>query len=119
MTFREGKEHIRFDTIKDKRVFEKLKKSGSLLRNRFLILYILTEDKDSNVIKAGFGISKKVGKAFQRNKIRRILKEVLRNVLIPSGIEIYLVAKRKIVDASYNEIKGEVEKSLDKFFAGK
>jgi ribonuclease P protein component len=89
------------------------------LKNRFLIIYILNGSKDSCIIKAGFGISRKIGKAFQRNKIRRILKEVLRNVLIPRGVEIYLVARRTIADASYHDIKDELEKSLKSYYAGK
>jgi ribonuclease P protein component len=96
-----------------------LRQNGNVLRNRLLVIYILNGCKDSSVIKAGFGISKKIGRAVQRNKIRRILKEVLRNVLIPYGIEIYLVARRKIVKADYHEIKEELEKSLSSFFAGK
>ncbi|HAJ95531.1 MAG TPA: ribonuclease P protein component, partial [Actinobacteria bacterium] len=43
-----------------------------------MIIYILPGE-ESKLIRAGFAISKKTGKAFQRNRTRRILKEILRN----------------------------------------
>lgn len=69
------------------------------------------------ISRAGFGISKKTGKAFQRNKLRRILKEVLRKVLIPFNIDFYLIARKNILSASFIEIKEGLEESLESFFS--
>jgi len=82
-----------------------------------LIIYILPGPKEINISRAGFGISKKTGKAFQRNKLRRILKEVLRKVLIPFNIDFYLIARKNILSASFIEIKEELEESLGSFFS--
>ena len=104
-----------FDTIKKRRDFEKLRKKGRVLKNKYLILYILPQ-KESRVLRAGFGISKKTGKAFQRNKIRRILKEILRKVSIPFAIDVFIIARSTIIQADYGEIKKELEESLGRFF---
>ena len=54
-----------------------------------------------SVSRVGFSISKKTGKAFQRNKLRRILKEVLRKVLMNEfGLtdkELTIKRKRKMM----------------------
>ena len=70
-----------------------------------------------SISRVGFGISKKTGKAFQRNKLRRVLKEVLRKVLIPFNIDFYLITRKNILGASFMEIKEELEKSLGSFFS--
>ena len=82
-----------------------------------MIIYILPGPKDTNISRVGFGISKKTGKAFQRNKLRRILKEVLRKVLIPFNIDFYLITRKNILGASFVEIKEGLEESLGSFFS--
>jgi ribonuclease P protein component len=104
-----------FVTIKRKIDFEKLRKKGRLLKNKYLILYILPQKKEINT-RAGFGIGKKIGKAFQRNKIRRVLKEILRKVSVPYAIDVYIVVRHSILKAGFSDIKKELENSLEKFF---
>jgi len=104
-----------FVTIKRKIDFEKLRKKGRLLKNKYLILYILPQNKEMK-IRAGFGIGKKIGKAFQRNKIRRVLKEILRKVSVPYAIDVFIVVRHSILKAGFTDIKKELEKSLEKFF---
>jgi ribonuclease P protein component len=69
----------------------------------------------SKLIRAGFAISKKTGKAFQRNRIRRVLKEILRNVSICKSIDVYIIVKKNIDNAGFSEIKEELEKSIDQY----
>jgi ribonuclease P protein component len=84
-----------------------------------LIIYILPGPKNTNISRVGFGISKKTGKAFQRNKLRRILKEVLRKVLIPFNVDFYLITRKNILGASFVEIKEGLEEILESFFLKK
>jgi len=108
------KDRIKFDTINERNIFEKLKKKGRVLRNKYLVIYILAGE-ESKLIRAGFAISKKTGKAFQRNKIRRVLKEILRNVSTPISIDVYIIAKKNIINAGFSEIKEELEKSINQY----
>jgi ribonuclease P protein component len=80
-------------------------------------MYIQPGPEEMDISRIGIGISKKTGKAFQRNKLRRVLKEVLRKVLIPFSIDLYLIARKNILSASFIEIKKELEGSLWSFFA--
>ena len=82
-----------------------------------MIIYILPGPNDTNTSRVGFGISKKTGKAFQRNRLRRILKEVLRKVLIPFNVDFYLITRKNILGASFVEIKEVLEKSMGSFFS--
>ncbi|MCJ7665618.1 MAG: ribonuclease P protein component [Actinobacteria bacterium] len=98
-------------------VFDRLRSEGKVLKNKYLIAYILPGPKDNDISRVGFSISKKNGKAFQRNKIRRVLKEVLRKVLISFNIDIYLIIRKNIIGASFEDIWKELEETLGSFFS--
>jgi len=104
-----------FNTLKKKKDFEKLRKEGRVFKNKYLIIFILP-GKERHQIRSGLGVGKKIGKACKRNKIRRVLKDILRKVLIPFGIDIYIIARNTITEAGYGELKEEIERSLNKFF---
>lgn len=106
-----SRDFLTFDTLKKKSDFEKLKKEGRVLKNKYLIMYILP-GKGQQSLRAGFGISKKTGKAYQRNKIRRVLKEILRKVSLPFAIDIFIITRKAIAEAGYSELKEELERSL-------
>ena len=93
-----------------------MRSEGKVLKNKYLVIYILARPKNTDICRIGFGISKKIGKAFQRNKLRRILKEVLRKVLIPLNVDFYIIARKNMLNASFIEIEEAFEEILESFF---
>lgn len=104
-----------FATLKKRNEFEKLRKKGRVFKNRHLVLYVLPQE-EGNQLRAGFAINKKTGKAFQRNKIRRVLKEILRKVKIPYSIDVFIIVRHTINEAGFEELKNQLENSLRQFF---
>ena len=72
------------------------------------------------MVRIGFGISKKVGGAVTRNKIKRVLKEALRKVDIESynNLDILVMVRPDIVTANLWEIKKRLENNLILFVTG-
>ncbi|MDD3002695.1 MAG: ribonuclease P protein component, partial [Candidatus Shapirobacteria bacterium] len=63
----------------------------------------------------GFIVSKKISKrAVDRNKIRRILSEVVRENLerFENGTRIIFLMKKEILGKKYDEVEKEVEKFI-------
>ncbi|NLM04006.1 MAG: ribonuclease P protein component [Clostridiales bacterium] len=91
--------------LKKNEDFRKVYNNKDSIANRLLILYIKKNDLGYN--RAGFTVSKKLGKSVVRNKIKRRMKESYRlnDEKIKQGYDLVFIAREKCVDANYWEIE--------------
>lgn len=95
--------------------FRFIKRDGKTLQTPFFtILYRYSQL--SGAPKVGFIVSNRVGPAVERNRIRRLLREVFHNNLdkLPSGFEIAVIAKKLNQEPTYEELNTEVVNLLQK-----
>lgn len=64
-------------------------------------------------VRVGIVVSKKVGKAVVRNKVRRRLREILRRMHLPS-CELVVVAQPEAAGASFAELLRDLTQALKK-----
>ncbi len=75
----------------------------------------------SNVTRFGFTVSKKVGKAVERNRIKRRLKEALRLLpaeLAPIATDVVVVARRPALDMDFADLTADVRAALARLKTG-
>jgi ribonuclease P protein component len=60
----------------------------------------------------GFVVSKRIGKAVVRNKVRRRLREIVRQLPVKPGWDIVLIARIPAVGAAFGDISQSVGKLL-------
>jgi ribonuclease P protein component len=95
--------------IKKDSDFRKVYKHGKSFANKYLVMYILDNKSDFN--RVGFSVSKKVGKANIRNKVRRRIREGFRlncDEHIKDGYDLVFIARVASKDAEYKDIEKSV-----------
>jgi len=84
--------------------FQEIRRRGRSYSNRLLVLCVLPNELPYS--RHGFSVSRRIGKAVRRNKIRRRLRESLRlrtKEILP-GWDLVWIARTPTQSAEYSEI---------------
>ena len=57
----------------------------------------------------GFSVTKEVGKAVIRNRVKRLLKEIVRKLPIESGWDVVFIARPGTADVDYHRLHSSVK----------
>ena len=101
-------------TIKKRSEFIRSNKSSKKIHTQNIIIQKLESKKNENMPHFGFTITKKIGSAILRNKIKRRLKSIIRELLkskdkyFDLSFNYILICKKEIVKVSYNDLKNEL-----------
>ena len=60
----------------------------------------------------GFAVTKKVGKAVQRNRVKRVLREIMRLQSLKPGWDIVFIARSVAVNVNYHQLERAVTSLL-------
>ena len=102
----------RVNRLKKRYQFNYVYKSGEHYSGEHIVLY--TASSKTKNIKVGLAVTKKVGHAVVRNKIRRRLREIVRKQLpkLKQNYNIIIVAKENITEAGFEQLCFELNKLL-------
>jgi ribonuclease P protein component len=64
-------------------------------------------------VRVGIVVSKKVGNAVVRNRVRRRLREILRRMHLPAS-DLMVIARPEAADADFHELARDLMRALDK-----
>ncbi|MFZ5945037.1 MAG: ribonuclease P protein component [Bacillota bacterium] len=95
--------------------FRRIYRSSKSIANEFLVLYIKRNKLNQNT-RVGFSISKKIGKANERNYLKRVFREIIKKnlALIEPQYDLIFLARQKIKGKSYKDVEESMESLLKK-----
>ncbi len=92
--------------IKKNADFQKVFQNKDSVANRQFVVYKLKND-DHPHFRIGISVSKKLGNAVTRNKIKRYIREVIHEFKeeIDPAYDYVIIARKPVVDMTYHEVK--------------
>jgi ribonuclease P protein component len=96
--------------------FLAVQQRGRRVAGRTFVLYAMlpTTAKSDNDARLGITVSKKVGTAVERNRVKRWVRESYRRLaeLLPGGIDLVVIAKPGAAATSYHATAEELRRLL-------
>lgn len=104
----------RVNRLRKRYQFNYIYKSGTKFSGRAVTLFVSTSK--TKAIKVGFAVSKKLGSAVTRNKIRRRLREIVFKQIpsLKQNYNIIVMARENILDFSFLEISADFDRLTQK-----
>jgi ribonuclease P protein component len=90
--------------------FTRVYERGTRLRGRFMTCFALSNEVGSP--RLGIAASRKIGNAVIRNRAKRLVRELFRSHKPLTGIDIVVIPRREMVEASWENIETDYRAAL-------
>ena len=91
------------ERIRRRAEFQQIYEHGSRIRGRYSTFFIWPNKLE--VGRLGIAASKKLGGAVQRNRAKRLIREVFRRNRIAPGLDIVVVPRRELLKAGLTDLE--------------
>ena len=94
--------------------FQRVRQGGKRRQSPHFIVVVL--DRSNSLTRLGLTVSRKVGGAVQRNRVKRLVREFFRNHFnsLSVGVDISIIAKRGAAEINYTRICEELRFLVEK-----
>lgn len=103
--------------LKKNRDFRRIYNQGKSTANRELVIFV-KENPNIEYFRLGISVSKKIGKAVVRNRIKRLIKETFRLFLnnhdLKRHLDIVIIARNPTSSMDYSKFERSVKDLLKK-----
>jgi ribonuclease P protein component len=92
--------------------FELIYKTGLKRSGRLMTMF--TRDRDAGPARLGIAATRKMGAAVERNRAKRLVREVFRHHKPAGAVDVVVVPRRELLDAPYDRLESEFTYLLSK-----
>jgi len=95
----------KFITLKSNKNFKRVYNKGISVSGNIAVVYIYPNNLNEN--RVGYSVSKKIGNAVVRNRVKRLFRETYLSIFesLKNGYDIVLVARKSVIYSNLNSIK--------------
>jgi ribonuclease P protein component len=104
------------EVLRQRGDYERAYREGRRWVNPLFVAFVVV--RNEGALRVGFVASRKVGGAVQRNRAKRLLREVFRRRGPTPGLsaDVVLVARGAILDADYSEVEAQYLRGVGRWF---
>jgi len=92
--------------------FQQVYERGARVRGRFSTLFLLPNRL--SIGRLGIAATRKLGGAVERNRAKRLIREVFRRNNRAAGFDVVVVPKRELLDASLSTLEADYRHNLER-----
>ena len=92
--------------------FERVYKEGTRVHGRFMTVFVLA--KGGTALRFGVAATRKIGSAVDRNRAKRLSREVFRRRKIDVGLDVVVVPRREMLDAPFAMLESDYSTALER-----
>jgi ribonuclease P protein component len=85
---------------------------GTRVHSRYCTLFLLPTDRPTE--RLGIAATRKLGGAVQRNRAKRLIREVFRRNKMAGGFDVVIVPKRELLDASLTVLEADYRATVER-----
>ncbi len=96
--------------VRKRAEFELIYQAGFKRSGRLMTLF--TRERDAGVARLGIAATRKMGGAVERNRAKRVVREVFRHHKPAGAIDVVVIPRREMLDAPYERVEMEFRSLL-------
>jgi ribonuclease P protein component len=109
---RASRSFLRGEHVRKRADFELIYKTGTKRSGRLMTMF--TRERETGVARLGIAATRKMGAAVERNRAKRLVREVFRHHKPAGALDVVVVPRRDILDAPYDRLEAEFVALLSK-----
>jgi len=92
--------------------FERAYETGLRIPARFMTLFVVANGEAAT--RLGVAATRKLGSAVERNRAKRLAREIFRRHKAGTGLDIVIVPRREMLDASFASLEADYTSALER-----
>ena len=102
----------RGERIRRRPEFERVYKKGARISGRFMTVFLLPNGRTAQ--RFGVAATRKLGSAIERNRAKRLAREIFRRHKKAPGYDIVIVPRREMLDAPFASLEADYDRALER-----
>ena len=92
--------------------FERAYDTGVRISGRFMTVFMVKNG--GSIARLGIAATRKIGDAVERNRAKRLARELFRRHKIDAGLDVIIVPRREMVDAPFASLESDYVATLER-----
>lgn len=102
--------------VKRRTDYQRIYDRGRRAHGRYLTMFALR--REGQPARLGIAAGRKLGSAVERNRAKRLIREIFRRNPAPPGFDVVVIPRRTLLDAPYSRLEAEYVATLERLRAG-